>query len=89
MRNMPKIEESHGWIYKKAEELAKETLMSITAKTMLSYLTTLYEKGWLQRRNPFIEMDKTYQYRVDLVKIQNDLMSLGYSTTWVFPKTRM
>lgn len=80
IENMPTMEETHGWIYKKAEDLADETMIGVSGKTMLSYLNTLVERGWLQRRkNPYIEMDRTYQYRVDLVKIQNDLFELGYS----------
>lgn len=76
----PNMEISHGWIYKKAEELAEETMIGVSKKTMLNYLDTLTQKGWLhRRRNPKLAMDKTYQYRVDLVKIQNDLFNLGYS----------
>jgi len=76
----PNMEISHGWIYKKAEELAEETMIGVSKKTMLNYLDTLTRKGWLhKRRNPKLAMDKTYQYRVDLVKIQNDLFKLGYS----------
>ncbi len=76
----PNIEISHGWIYKKAEELAEETMIGVSKKTMLNYLDTLTQKGWLhRRRNPKLAMDKTYQYRVDLVAIQKDLLSLGYS----------
>jgi len=47
---------------------------------MLSYLNTLVEKGWLQKRkNLRYDFDRTYQYRVDLIKIQTDLLPLGYS----------
>lgn len=74
------IANSHGWVYKKAEELATETMMKISAKTMLTYLDELVENGWLQKRqNPRYNFDRTYQYRVNLVKIQNDLHKLGYS----------
>lgn len=73
------IQPAHGWIYKKAEELVSETMIGSSAKTMLSYLNALVEKGWLQKRkNPRYDFDRTYQYRVDLFKIQTDLFSLGY-----------
>lgn len=74
------IQPAHGWIYKKAEELVAETMIGSSAKTMLRYLNTLVEKGWLQKRkNPRYDFDRTYQYRVDLIKIQTDLLPLGYS----------
>ncbi|MFZ2537321.1 MAG: DnaD domain protein [Oscillospiraceae bacterium] len=78
--NTGPLQPAHGWIYKKAEELVTETMIGSSAKTMLSYLNTLVEKGWLQKRkNPRYDFDRTYQYRVDLIKIQTDLLSLGYS----------
>ncbi len=74
------IQPAHGWIYKKAEELVAETMIGSSAKTMLRYLNTLVEKGWLQKRkNPRYDFDRTYQYRVDLIRIQTDLLALGYS----------
>lgn len=74
------LQPTHGWIYKKADELVAETMIGSSSKTMLSYLNTLVEKGWLQKRkNPRYDFDRTYQYRVDLIKIQTDLLSLGYS----------
>lgn len=70
---------SHGWIYKKAEELSEETMIGVKPKAMREYLKELVEKGWLdQRRNPLVKMDRTLQYRVNLIKIQQDLNELGY-----------
>lgn len=71
---------TRGWIYKKAEELAEETMMNVSKTTMGKYLDKLVEKGWLEkRRNPHLPLDKTYQYRVNIGKIQSDLLALGYS----------
>lgn len=38
------------------------------------------QKGWLEkRRNPRLPLDKTYQYCVNVSKIQSDLLALGYN----------
>jgi len=71
---------SHGWIYKKSEELSEETMIGVKPKAMRSYLKELIDNGWLdERRNPLIKMDRTMQYRVNLLKIQQDLNKLGYA----------
>lgn len=71
---------SHGWIYKSAEDLSEETMMGVAKSTMGTYLTELVEKGWLnKRKNPKWKGDNTFQYRVDLLKIQQDLFELGYA----------
>lgn len=71
---------SHGWIYKSAEELSEETMMGVSKSTMGRYLNELVANGWLdKRKNPKWKGDNTFQYRVNLVKIQNDLIKLGYS----------
>jgi len=78
--DIPSMELCNGWIYKSAEELSEETLMNVQAKAMREYLKELVDKGWLnQRRNPRIKMDRTLQYRVNLAKIQSDLIALGYN----------
>jgi len=72
--------ETNGWIYKKAEQLANETLMRVKPKAMRIYLQALVDKGWLsQRRNPYLQLDRTLQYRVNISKIQSDLLKLGYT----------
>ena len=78
--DVPKIELSNGWIYKKSEELSEETMIGVLPKAMRGYLKALSDKGWLsERKNPNIPMDRTYQYRVNLIKIQQDLLRLGYA----------
>jgi len=69
----------HGWIYKKAEELADEVMLGVSANTIRKYLGMIVEKDYVKRRNnPRYKWDKTLQYRVNLVKIMLDLSSLGY-----------
>lgn len=69
----------HGWIYKKAEELADEVMLGVSANTIRKYLGMTVEKDYVKRRNnPRYKWDKTLQYRVNLVKIMLDLSSLGY-----------
>lgn len=47
---------------------------------MRRYLDQLVRKGWLnQRRNPVYKWDKTFQYRVNVQKIQSDLQKMGYA----------
>lgn len=73
------IDESKGWIYKTAEELSEELMTGMSKSTLGRYIKQLIEKGYLiQRRNPKYKWDKTYQYRVNLYKIQLDLGKMGY-----------
>nr|WP_242549386.1 helix-turn-helix domain-containing protein [Alicyclobacillus mali (ex Roth et al. 2021)] len=74
------IELRQGWIYKKAEDLSEETMLNLSKTAIGNHLKSLIDAGWIeQRRNPRNKMDKTYQYRVNIVNIQRDLMQLGYS----------
>lgn len=69
----------YGWIYKKAEELAEEVMIGMGAKAVRDHLKYMVSKGWLfERRNPKDRMDRTLQYRVNLVRIHHDLAQLGY-----------
>lgn len=70
---------NHGWIYKKAEELAEEVMLGVSANTIRKYLSKIVEKNYVKRRNnPRYKWDKTLQYRVNLVKVILDLSNLGY-----------
>ena len=84
MENAEKLEEldlfSHGWIYKSAIELSEETMIGVSKSTMGTYLKHLVDNGWLdKRKNPKWKGDNTFQYRVNLVKLQSDLEALGYA----------
>ena len=71
---------AHGWIYKKAEELSEETMLGLNVNSMRDHIKYLVERGWVsERTNPAYKWDKTLQYRVNLVKIKNDLNLLGYN----------
>lgn len=68
-----------GWIYKTADEMANEIMIS-SSSTISRHIKTLVQSGWLEERNnPLHKWDRTKQYRVDIVKIQKDLLSLGYT----------
>lgn len=70
---------AQGWIYKSAEELADETMLGMADTTIRRHLKSLIEMGYLEeRRNPRYQWDRTMQYRVNLVKIQKDLLDLGF-----------
>ena len=73
------LEKRHGWIYKTAQELSDE-LMGIGAPpTIAKDLVKLEELGYIEsRNNPKYKWDHTKQYRPNYVKIQKDLIELGY-----------
>lgn len=70
---------THGWIYKTADELHGELMISTSTSTLRRRLDLLVEKGWLdRRRNPHHKWDKTYQYRPNVRRIQRDLAAIDY-----------
>ena len=74
------IEKRHGWIYKSAEELAKEIMLNKHKTTVLRHIDFLVKNGWVEkRRNPRFKWDKTFQYRVNFKKLKEDLEKIGYS----------
>lgn len=71
---------TNGWIYKTAAEMKDECMFEKSTTTMERLISSLVDNGWLdRRRNPKYKWDKTYQYRVNIITIQRDLMKLGYS----------
>ncbi len=82
VENAEDISESltNGWIWKTAEEMVDEVMLTVSKTTMQRIIDSLVDKDWLnRRRNPKYHWDKTYQYRVNLNKIQTDLFTLGFS----------
>jgi hypothetical protein len=70
---------TNGWIYKSAEELSEELMGIASSSTISRRLRQLVKSGWLGRRNnPNHKWDRTLQYRPNIVKIQSDLLELGY-----------
>ena len=70
----------NGWIYKTADEMVEECMGITSRQTMSRIFKDLVDKGWLdKRKNPKYKWDKTWQYRVNLTKIQADLQDKGYS----------
>ncbi len=70
----------HGWIYKSIKELREEIMINLSESSLLKYIYQLISKDYLIRRtNPRIKFDRTYQYRLNLIKIQRDLNKLGYN----------
>lgn len=70
----------NGWIYKTSEELASETMLSMSPSSMRRHIKNLIELGYLdERQNPEYKWDQTKQYRVNLTKIQIDLIDKGYT----------
>lgn len=84
-------EPADGWIYKSAEELAKESQISVSAVTIRRRLKELVDAGYvLERRNPRFKWDRTLQYRLDLVAIDRALREIGYSLQgWKLPRAHV
>lgn len=80
---------THGWIYKSAQELSRETMLGQSKSSIRSHLKDLVTMGYvLERPNPFYKWDKTMQYRLDLIKIRDDLNKLGYELQdWIIDIT--
>lgn len=71
---------TYGWVYKSADELAEETMLGISRTSIRRIVKQLVDKGYImERRNPNYTWDRTYQYNVNFVLIQRDLLKLGYS----------
>ncbi|MEK3977885.1 hypothetical protein MKY37_02205 [Psychrobacillus sp. FSL K6-2836] len=69
----------YGWIYKKADELREETMLCCNENTIRNHLKMLVTKGYLdQRNNSKHKWDRTYQYRVNLKKLMEDLNTLQF-----------
>lgn len=69
-----------GWIYKKADDIIEECMLDISKTTTMRIIDKLIKAGYLkQRTNPRFKFDKVYQYRVDIIKVCEDIKSLGYS----------
>ncbi|ACX51850.1 primosome, DnaD subunit [Ammonifex degensii KC4] len=68
-----------GWITKKMSELKEELMVAESEATIKRKVQSLVDKGYLEKRqNPLYKWDRTLQYRVNLVKIAQDLSKLGY-----------
>lgn len=70
-----------GWVYKSAEQLLDELMLehTISARTLARHIDSVVEKGYLLRRhNPIHKWDRTWQYRLDLLKLITDLQALGF-----------
>lgn len=76
------IEENlkNGWIYKTADEMVDEVMLTVSSRTIDRIFVSLVEKEYIsRRRNPKYKWDKTWQYRVNLNKIQIELNKLNYT----------
>ncbi len=69
----------YGWIIKTAQELADETMLGLSRQTIRSVLKNLIELGVIEES--YLDdnkWDKTTKYRVNLVKLHENLFELGY-----------
>jgi len=74
------IQPTKGWIYKTAEELSEETMLGLAPNTIRRHIKKLVDMGFLdERQNPALQWDRTKQYRVNLIKIEQELQKLGYT----------
>ncbi len=69
----------HGWFHKSYEAFNDECMLGTSKSTIARMLTSFVEHGWLERRHRKTStFDQTYEYRVNLTKLQSDLLTLGY-----------
>jgi len=65
-----------GWFYKSAHEMSGELYGLVSAKTAERALDRLVEIGVVMRRaNPRNKVDRTWHYRLDLVKLHQQLFA--------------
>lgn len=70
---------SEGWIYKSSDEMADEVMVG-GRRTVARAMESLEEKGYLfTRANPKYKWDRTKQYRLNLCRLERDLLALGYT----------
>ncbi|MFW5873707.1 MAG: hypothetical protein ACOCVD_03420, partial [Bacillota bacterium] len=68
-----------GWVYKKVEEIKEEIMSTASNSTIARKLNELNKKGYiLKRKNPQNKWDKTFQYRINALKLIKDLEEHGY-----------
>lgn len=68
-----------GWIYKKVDEIKEETMSTASSSTIARKLNELNEKGYIfKRKNPKNKWDKTFQYRINALKLIKDLEEHDY-----------
>ncbi len=73
------INKSGGWVYKTMDDLAEELMLDKSKATLSRYVKKLEEMGYLESRtNPEYRWDNTKQYRVNLIKVNKDLLKKGY-----------
>jgi hypothetical protein len=67
-----------GWFYKAAHEMSGELFGLVSVKTAERALDRLVEIGVVMRRgNPSNKVDRTWHYRLDLVKLHRQLAGSG------------
>jgi len=70
----------HGWFYKSYEAFNDECMLESSKSTISRILNSFIENEWLERRHrKSTNLDQTYEYRVNLMKLQSDLLGLGYT----------
>ncbi|ADU32005.1 hypothetical protein [Evansella cellulosilytica] len=81
-QNIPLIVNTGGWFNVTSEEVARQTLMNISSKTMREYIKALVKKGWVEERdNPSHKWNRTKQYRVNHDQVRKSLLHVGYDST--------
>ncbi len=76
LKQMGKVRE---WIYKSIARLQEELMGEHGINTIRNAVSILAEKGFIEKRhNPHIKYDRTYQYRLNVEKVQEALHSLIY-----------
>lgn len=92
LRDMP-IQLTHGWIYKKADQLNNELMVDMSVATIRKYIKELVADGYLdERSNPKHSWDRTLQYRPNFIKILMGCLEQGYileGYKWTVPMLKI
>ncbi len=77
----------YGWIYKTATDLSEETMLGASKTTIRKYLKLLIDQGWIEEKiNSLDKWNKTTKYRVNIRKLQLDLMALRRQLPGIYLK---
>lgn len=73
------IEKINGWISKPLEDIAKETMLGVSAKDIEMYLSFMVDKDWLEiRKNTRSKLGDSYQYKLILNNLKQELERSGF-----------
>lgn len=68
-----------GWFHKNFEALSEESMVLSSETSIKGFLTSLMDRGWVERRQDPFSCGKDFQYRVNLEALHRDLTEIGFA----------